>query len=248
MSAELIQHVIFTRFSVRIGDATVPQPRAWIDERIALLERFTLPSIRAQQSADFTWRLLCDVQTDPDVAEHLRALDPRIRLAMIGPKPEHGAVRAQADMVADRWRIDGAIRPETTTLIQTRLDSDDAIHPAFLQDVTDEMPIFLVSGSQDWLRVAACGYQYDVASRRLYRRIFPRGPFQSYYQRIVPGRPPLQMPANHGAATLTTVGLASYERWSWLQVVHGGNIHNRIFARNEELDVAGIGRVFGIDL
>ncbi len=247
-AAQCIEHLLVTRFSIRIGDATSPQPRSWVEERLALFERFTVPTLRAQQVADFTWWLLCDPQTDPDVADRLHALDPRIRLAMIGPEGEHDAVRARADLVATGWRAAGLVRPETTILVQTRLDSDDGLHPAFLQDVTDDTPLFLASGSADWLRVAACGYQVDTRSRRVFRRITPRGPFQSYYQHLVPGQPAITMPSHHGIATLTITGMASYARWSWLQVVHGGNIDNRIASRERVRDVDTVARTFGVDL
>jgi hypothetical protein len=243
-----IQQLLVTRFSVRIGEATGPQPRSWIEERLALFERFTVPSLRAQQMADFTWWLLCDVQTDPDIADHLRALDPRIRLAMIGPRKEHDAVRARADDVITSWQAARAMRAGTEILIQTRLDSDDALHPLYLQDLVDELPIFLASESRDWLRVAASGFQYDIESRKLFRREFPRGPFQSYYQLVLPDRPASSIPAHHGRATLEVIGMASYHRQSWIQVVHGGNLRNSIVSRDLVRDSGSIARQFQIEL
>jgi len=243
-----VEQLLFTRFSLRLANALGPQPRSWIDERLALFERFTLPTVRGQVMADFTWWLLCDVQTDPDVADHLRSLDPRIRLALIGPRREHESVRARADLVDRGWEVDRVVRPDSRIVIQTRLDSDDGLHPAYLQDVTDEIPLFLGSGSRHWLRVAACGYQYDTKSRRVYGQVFPRGPFQSYYQQIPPGDRAVSMVPHHGEATLSTDGIASYARFSWLQVVHGGNVRNQIYSRHQRHDVDEIGRQFGIQL
>ena len=154
---ERMQHLIITRFAVRFPEHPAPSPE-WIEERFDLLERYTAPSMRNQTVGDFEWWLQCDVATDQAVVDRLRAVAPQVRVALVGADPGDGRAIATAD--ARGWSARAHVRPGTTILVQTRLDSDDVLHPAYLADLEAELPLFLAHGDVEWLRIAATRSAY----------------------------------------------------------------------------------------
>ena len=242
---ERVQHLIITRFAVVFPEHPAPTA-TWIEERFALLERFTAPSIRNQTVTDFTWWLQCDVATDQAVVDRLRAVAPQARVVLVGPRPPDGAPMAVAD--ARGWSARDHVRPDTTILIQTRLDSDDMLHPAYLADLETDLPYFLAHGDVEWLRIAANGYYYDSRSRKIHSRFYCDSPFQSYYCRVGPDLPARPMPSNHERTAQKVWGFAAQNRRAWIHVIHGGNLKNRMNRSASRIDVDAVARDFGVEL
>ena len=242
---ERMQHLIITRFAVRFPEHPAPSPE-WIEERFDLLERYTAPSMRNQTVGDFEWWLQCDVATDQAVVDRLRAVAPQVRVALVGADPGDGRAIATAD--ARGWSARAHVRPGTTILVQTRLDSDDVLHPAYLADLEAELPLFLAHGDVEWLRIAATGYQYDSRSREIQSRFYCDGSFQSYYCRVGPDLPARPMPSNHSRTASKVWGYAPEVRPSWIRIIHGGNVMNRMDPSLPSADVDAVGREFRLDL
>ena len=125
------QHIVITRFNVRdpgfasdknqqaTGDA------AWMAHRMQLFEQVCLPSLQGQRQQDFTWLVL--------FGDHTLSTD-RERIA---------AWSSMCPQFQPRFLPDNKVQPvvlaevstETSQLITTRIDNDDAFHRDALAEI-----------------------------------------------------------------------------------------------------------------
>lgn len=141
--------------------------RAWHDTRLALWQRWTLPSLLRQTCPDFEVWLLCDI--DPSLAWQVRELEATL--------PDHGGAiagprfRAVTDWAGQASLVHGDGGPVTIC----RLDSDDMAHP-LLVGLLDSCGSAAVATGRRYVQ-AAEGYILDVGTRRLRRFVNPSPAF-----------------------------------------------------------------------
>lgn len=212
-----VQHLLETRFSVRLREA--PPSREWLERRLELWRRFCLPSVAAQTAADFTWLLLCDESTDPEVVEALRAHAGEVpALEVVRTAPDRGpgdAVRA-------------TVRADADVVITTWLDSDDAIADAFVETVQAYAEPFARSGRDSMVVNFPRGYLLDARSGQLYEEHMINSPFASLLVR--PRGRPVETVLDSSHVMLPHAHLTQQDesRHAWLVAVHGGNLVNQI--------------------
>lgn len=207
-------HAVLTRFNVRRG--AVPDPRVispdWLDNRIAIFKSVTVPSVAAQIQQPDAWLVFLDEQTPADarfvlqeVAEQL----PSLQLVYCGAF--NTAVVAGALL-----RL---APPGRDWLLTTRLDNDDAVHPALLQTVKQ-----LAASRQRLFINPQRGL--IVANGLLYRKRDRSSPFISYSEPLSECRTVWmdehQRLGRHGP--IAQVHLQD----AWVQYVHGGNLANLV--------------------
>ena len=166
------QHLLETRFSVRLGDA--PLDPDWVEERIELLRGITLPAVAAQTSGEFTWVVLCDEATGDDALCRLREEErrlPAMRVEMTGA--------SRTPLAAMR----SLVREDADVLITTRLDSDDLIADAYLEAVRAYAEPFHRSRHSELLVNFPHGHWLDVRGARVYPIWYPNAPFHSLFER-----------------------------------------------------------------
>lgn len=112
-------HAVVTRFNVGCTDA------AWLEHRVRLFERFTLPSVQAQTRQDFHWLLLCDRMTSGVWKNRLRAYES---------ENTHLVWTARGDKAWRKYLRD-LLAGDETHVITTRLDNDDAVSRCFVEDI-----------------------------------------------------------------------------------------------------------------
>ena len=237
-----VQHLIETRFSLQAGR---PLTREWLEYRLGLLRRYTLPSVAAQTVSSFTWLLFCDESTDAEILEELRMEERRLstlQLALTGNS------RAPLDLVR------AMVQPDTDVLITTRLDSDDAIAKRYVERIQSYAETFHHSRHERIIVNCPRGYRLQLGDDRprLYRDWMPNSPFHSLFER--PRRTSVETVLSgvhetlrrryadqRRLETLRTGGTGGHGRMhqhypthqdesmpAWLIVVHGGNMVNRI--------------------
>jgi hypothetical protein len=237
-----VQHLVETRFSIRTRRN--PLSREWLDYRLGLLRRYTIPSVSAQTTDSFTWLLFCDESTDPEILEQLHEeerLLPVLRVALTGRG------RAPVDIVRSM------VRPDTDVLITGRLDSDDAIADRYVELVQSYADAFHRSEHERMLVNCPRGYRLNVRERpRLYRDWMPNSPFHSLFERPRQSRPETVLTRVHECLRERYAGLQRLKQLTggktdghsrmhqhypthqdesmpaWLIVVHEGNMVNRI--------------------
>jgi len=219
VSGLLIQHFVETRFSLLVGGEHGSLLPGWLYERLELLRRFCLPSVTAQTCDAFTWLVFCDESTDPDVLADLRAHAgevPMLQVVTIGRQISHLGL------------VEEAMAPGTDVVITTRLDSDDALADEYVATVQEYAESFRDSGRDAVVVNFPRGYKLDAREGRLYDSRMPNSPFHSLLERPALGGPITVFGGGHATmheryATHQDESLAG-----WLQVVHGGNLFNRI--------------------
>lgn len=225
------QHFVITRFNLPWGKSELCLDAAWLDHRFELFEQFCLPSMRGQSAGNFTWLVFF----------HPATPDPyRSRITEYARWPNFhpvfdattGEVRPMAD--AARRAIAGRISGNTSHVISTRLDNDDAVGRDFLATVQSNF----TGQDFEYLNVPR-GYIW--ASGRVYLREHLSNPFISLVEKLDGFRGVLD--AQHGQLSergrirqLTSEPL-------WLQVVHGKNLLNSIIGtRVPRSEVLSTGR------
>ena len=217
-------HVFLTRFNLpanRVERSIFSE--AWLRERMRLFERFTVPSVRSQDADRVRWLVFLD-HASP---EWLRArmteleaeglLSPRYLDGPLDPQQLRGFIRAE---VAAAGTDDG------TLVVTSNLDNDDGLAHNFasrlaaLAHEADERPAALYlntglihAGTEVYLRSDASnafGAVIDDSARDDFATCW-----DEWHNRLG------SLMATHH----------SDGQPSWLQVIHGRNVSNRVRGR-----------------
>lgn len=245
-----VQHLVETRFSVWMRPGPPSFERGWLEERLALLRRICLPSLAAQTTEAFTCLLLCDEATPADVLatlrEHEREL-PTLQLVLTsGRRPPLEAVRE-------------LVRTDAEVLITTRLDSDDAIAVGYLEAVQDYGAAFQRSRLSRMLVNFPRGYRFHNPTGTFYERHMWTSPFHSLFERPRQGEVATVFHTSESGLYRKSHGnhmmLHEYQLThqdesmpAWLQVLHDGNVQNRVSPLDRECGAEPVLRDFALDL
>lgn len=176
-----LQHFILTRFNLLIfnkdKEGQKVRSASWLEHRIALFERYCLPSIIAQTCQCFKWIVLFDSTTPERLKEKIAEYQKSCpQLKPVYVRPESGRFFSQIfrDEVVKRvqevQKFDGLSR-----VLTTYLDNDDALSAQFVEDVqrrAEALPdgTFITYDS---------GYQFFTDYKYMMRINFPRNHFMS---------------------------------------------------------------------
>jgi Putative rhamnosyl transferase len=209
-----VNHVLLTRFNLpsRGHESLVRASETWLRDRVALFERYCLPSVRAQTCPDFSWL----VYFDPG--------SPQWLLDWIASHEEQGhfvgRLREEVPhptLLADLRSVAG--QPAPGGLMTTNLDNDDSIAP----DLVARLQAAVVPAERAAVYV---GDGLIVRGDRLYRRTDPHNAFCSVREAW---DQPLTCWADwHNLLPDHMPAVVLQGRPGWLQVVHGANVSNRV--------------------
>ena len=231
-------HLILTRFSVRGSLDQPPASAAWLEYRLGLFRDYCVPSVAAQTCRDFRWLVLCDVSTPAATVAEIEAMaGSELPLEVVMTSPERGVI----DEVATRTRSHDRL------LITTRIDSDDAIPIDFVQRVQTYADPFVAHGRRAMLLNFACGYKLLDEQRELHETWNPHSPFLSLFERLGPGAQVATVQSgNHGYMQQRYPVHVDVTPAMWLEVVHGGNVSNKVYAIEPEVPLSRIADRFRI--
>jgi Putative rhamnosyl transferase len=113
-------HLLLTRFNTAsdFAPSRLGLQTDWLTARLALFERYCLPSVAGQQGANFKWLVFFDAASPEWFRKKIEAFDP-----FITPMYIDGAATDQAIVNS----ISEAELVKTPYLLTTRLDNDDAL-------------------------------------------------------------------------------------------------------------------------
>ena len=169
-------HYIFTRFNLLddfdglktiYNNPDVPDPDEWMEHRMELFRKFTLPSMQQQTCQDFKWLLSFAPETPPRYIEEVIRYENAI---IICQYPRTWLRRH----FTEGW------------LITSRIDNDDYYMPEFVETIQNQEDIFEPE-------IVDIDYrQLEQATGRLYTsaRATPNSPFLSLVEHIKPGNEP----------------------------------------------------------
>jgi Putative rhamnosyl transferase len=206
--------------------ADAPRPRrrepirldaGWLEKRFDLFERYCLPSAAAQAAGSFHWIVYFDSATPPrlrDRIERCRQTFPFVARFVTTPTSAFWP-RSLAEAATTR----------TPWILTTRLDNDDALacdHVARLQAAVSRKSA--VRGSWNFPR------GFVLANGRLYALTHLANAFASWFE-----------PWDDLTRTAISIAHLKMSRFgdiaqidgppAWLQVIHGGNISNKVRGR-----------------
>jgi len=220
-------HAIMTRFNVarpKRSDPVRLDPE-WLAGRFDLFEKYCLPSVAAQTARDFHWLVYFDAATP----EPLRARIEACR--RIFPFVPCFA----SEVTAAFWprSLREALPGRTPWILTTRFDNDDALsadHVARLQAAVAglEAPR---RGSLNFPR------GFVLEGSRLYALTHLANPFASWLE---PWDAKTRTAISINHLKMTRVGPVTQLEGpaAWLQVVHGGNVSNKVRGRRVPPEMA----------
>ncbi len=210
-------HVLLTRFNLpSVGpESLIRAQDGWLQDRIELFERFTVPSVRAQtRPRSFGWLVFFDRESPAWLIERIRPLvDDGVFRAVYGEQ------FTNEEVVDEARNLTGA---RSSRLLTSTLDNDDALAVDFVERVQH-----LAEGTE-----AAALYLANGLIRTATHAYLRHDPHNAFASVVEPW---------HGARTVwrdwhnmlhrhMPVRVGAGEP-GWLQVVHGRNVSNRVRGR-----------------
>lgn len=207
------KHYLVTRFNIKAKgrEAKISASPDWLEKRFELFEKYTLPSVSSQTCRDFHWHIYFDDQTPPKYKDRIDAAIsscPQI-VPIFTESWDYNNVRD--DILQDS---------NEKYILSTRLDNDDIVSSSFIFE-TQQASRQAQPG--DFL-VPLNGA--ILAGDKLYWRRDGSNPFSS----VLESREVLN--------SIWSTPHTEYAKWGrvltygkevlWIQVVHGGNVSNRI--------------------
>jgi hypothetical protein len=213
-------HVIMTRFNMPTPgrESQIRSRPGWLAGRFELFERYCLPSIAAQTTRGFHWVVYFDEATPPEFRariEACRAVFP-FEPCFTQFFPAEGWPRSLGEILGQ----------PTPWLLTTRFDSDDALavdHVARLQAAVEAAaPTARTSFNLT--------HGVVIEDGRVYAHAHPSNAFASWLEPW-DGSARTCMSINHMRMAEQGPILQVGGPAAWLQVVHGGNVSNKVRGR-----------------
>jgi hypothetical protein len=213
-----VEHLVITRFNLQPWKGNDPRRHldpTWLEGRLEIFRSVCAPCLNHQTIEDFRWFVIVDPRTPRDVREALRSASRHITLVDVASH----ALKGQAT----RELVSAACTPvEPDLILQTRIDSDDAIAPDYLEGLRAS----LAPGRTEFLAYRN-GYQLDRRTGHVYQRTWPSGPFMSLSQ------PPSPYPISIYDIPHPRVARVAPLRHietpgMWLQTLHGLNVSSEL--------------------
>lgn len=220
-----IRHVIFTRFNIPSPgrERSLRAQPGWLAGRFDLFRRYCLPSVAGQSERDFAWVIFFGEETPAEYRAEIAALQAIF--------PFEAVFTGLADMP----EIVAGVLPrysDADWLLSTRLDSDDilavdfvarlraAITPGVSQTINFEHGAILST---------------SAGAPRLYEIVDRKNPFASLIEPMGADARSIWGEYHVNIARLGPVRQVGGAP-GWLQVVHGGNVSNRVKGRRVRVD------------
>jgi hypothetical protein len=232
------QHLVVTRFAIRFaaGD-DVPAP-AWFTHRLDLLRAYCMPTIAAQTDQGFRWVLLCDEAVPADMIaalEEMIASIPQAEIALTTVDSPFSSRVAQLSAAG------------TDALITTRLDSDDGLGRDYVRRIATYAEAFAAADHPVQLVCFPEGCKLEVQSGDVYATYQPNSPTVTMFERLGEGVVPHSVYAgNHGYLNHLFPMHHDPAPAPWLQVVHAGNVSNKVHSGDFLLPDFDLSARFGI--
>lgn len=125
-------HVVLMRFNARLDDSSNPRglDEHWLTHRLEMFDRYASPSISQQSVRADAWLVLCDARSP---GWFRNALSERARAVNMEPVYLEDRM-SEVDGCPEALRrvLRSRIRPDTRSIITTRIDNDDAVRWDYL--------------------------------------------------------------------------------------------------------------------
>lgn len=210
---DVADHFLITRFNLPTGGAErrIRAQEGWLRDRVALFDRYCLPSVLAQDTSDFTWF----VYFDPESPAWLKSIIE-----------EHAAAGHFVPMFAEEITNDSLLEDlaphrslRSQHVITTKIDNDDGI-------ATDFMSRLRAAATGGEPQAIYIGDGLIIRDGRLYARVDEHNAFPTVSARWEDRKTCWANWHNLLPQDMATTVLRGEP--GWLQVIHGTNVSNRV--------------------
>lgn len=220
-------HVVMTRFNLATPgrESDIRNRPGWLAGRFELFERYCLPTMAAQTDQNFHWVIYFDEGTPGEFRDRIeRCRAVRSFIPYFTPLfPSDGWPRSLRESIPD----------PAPWLLTTRLDNDDGLAVDFVAR--------LQSAVRKWEQGSRASFNFTngfiMEGPRLYAMRHASNAFASWLE---PWDPEMRTASSIHHMHLADHGpvLQIEGPGAWLQVVHGGNVSNRVRGRRTGLEEA----------
>ncbi|MHC0055479.1 glycosyltransferase [Actibacterium sp. D379-3] len=221
-----LPHVLMTRFNLATPgrEAEIRNKPDWLEGRFELFERFCLPSVGNQTTPDFTWIIYFDKDTPQPFKDRITRLQREMpfRAYYTGLFPAEGWPRSLTEELG----------PLPDHVLTSRLDNDDALAVDYMARTRAAAQAHLAAAPALPLTRRAgivITNGFIRSDSRCYRISHPCNAFTSWLESTAD---PSALKSAMGIAHMdaaTQGGLVQVPGpGGWLQVVHGGNVSNKV--------------------
>lgn len=216
MTRPAIDHVILTRFNLPSAgrESLIRAQDGWLRKRVALFERYCLPSVLQQDTDAFKWIIYFDPESPQWLVDWLQTIEESANFVPIFRESV-----SHADLLVDLRTVTGA---QGQTLITTNLDNDDAVATDFVSRIQTAVQgrarqaIYLANGlilNEPNLYIHRDQYNAFCSVAESWNA--PLTAWTDWHNRLH-----LHMQVNLVEGPP-----------AWLQVIHGTNVSNRVHGR-----------------
>lgn len=210
------RHYLLTPFNVKrelTGRNGAATSRDWLENRIDLFMIYCFPSVIAQSNKNFEWLIFFDRDTDADLLARIE-----IKISSYSFIKIIFCDFWTSEMILENIPVD---LDAWQWLITTRIDNDDAIHSSFVDIIQRNF-----SQKREFIN-----FENGViaAGNRFYRYVHPSNAFLTFVEPRFDARTVFS--CNHEKAAEVASVRQVREIFGFCQVVHGGNVSNKIRGR-----------------
>lgn len=213
-----VQHVLLTRYNLPVpGQQKNLQPE-WLETRQNLFDQYCVPSVMNQSNKDFLWLILTDARTPKKYIAGLSAIAPanaritQLETPLDDTPPSHFLAAAGVT--------------EASTLLTSRLDSDDCLGVDYMKIVRNASEQHLTASTTKVRTAFNFPLGLQVRRSKVYGLVDTDNPFLSLLE--YPGQHITALAVSHreirSIASLRQIRSGP----QWLQVVHDNNLDNTI--------------------
>ncbi|MBX2848863.1 MAG: putative rhamnosyl transferase [Acidiferrobacterales bacterium] len=223
MSNSDILHVILTRFNLPSGgrEKRIRQSPGWLENRFELFEKFCLPSVQNQTNQRFKWFIYFDQNTPEPFrsrAINIENAYSNITLFWVG----------SLSLKDINEQILGLKVRDTSKVLTTRLDNDDALNKHFIATLQNQANL----STDDSLRAGKAvilnfTHGLVLCEKRTYSHSDSSNAFASMLEPLSENLQTIWR-RQHNRLSLIGEFVQIDKPDMWMQVVHGNNVSNRI--------------------
>lgn len=189
-----------------------------VKKRFMLFEEFCVPSLAGQTNQNFDWLCFFDENTPNNYKEKINKL-------FTPHKNFHAIFTSEyGNVTADPFRVEiyKRLNSETTHLITTRLDNDDALAKDFISQISSNAN----RNEHDYFLNCLKGIQYDTRNKVMSLCRQQSNAFISRVEKIENEKIKTVMAIMHPLASQHAAVHNIYKNRLFMQVIHDSNIVN----------------------
>lgn len=191
----------------------------WLVERLALFDTYCAPSLESQTLKDFCVLIAFDAHTHEN---YIRTVCDCVK----GVETKPVLIDAGANY-NDRFNAFVQDDTDAEFVALTRLDSDDALAPDFMERVDHYARREIEKGLEEPLYIAfPHGQNFDTATRRYTRHEYAASAFGTLVERRAPAMKGVYSEGHTKIATRYNTVVAASKSAQWCIVIHDNNAAN----------------------